>query len=150
MNNNEKIKLELTPKEISILSKGLLCLIMNSNEARNKIYDMATIDSLDRAAREYQRINKKICDAVPGMEWKHMEEKEMTLQEMIDVSVEKSLEEFKTVPLDRNGCLKKSWYAFPKGTNKNTAYDWFNRHHSNWLAYLMEEVKKEWKEQINM
>ena len=38
--------------------------------ARNKIYDMATIESLDRAAREYQRINKKICDAVPGMEWK--------------------------------------------------------------------------------
>ena len=71
MNNNGKIKLELTPKEISILSKGLFCLIMNANEARNKIYDMATIESLDRAAREYQRINKKICDAVPGMEWEH-------------------------------------------------------------------------------
>ena len=37
MNNNGKIKLELTPKEISILSKGLFCLIMNANEARNKI-----------------------------------------------------------------------------------------------------------------
>ena len=60
--------MELTPKEISILSKGLFCLIMNANEARNKIYDMATIESLDRAAREYQRINKKICDEVPGME----------------------------------------------------------------------------------
>ena len=70
MNNNGKIKLELTSEEISILSKGLFCLIMNANEARNKIYDMATIESLDRAAREYQRINKKICDAVPGMEWK--------------------------------------------------------------------------------
>ena len=70
-----------------------------------------------------------------------MEEKEMTLQEMIDVSVEKSWEEFKTVPLDRNGCLKKSWYAFPKGTNKNDVYDWFNRNYSKGLAYLMEEVK---------
>lgn len=68
MNNNGKIKLELTPEEISILSKGLFCLIMNSNEARNKIYDMATIDSLDRAAREYQRLNQKICNSVSEME----------------------------------------------------------------------------------
>ena len=66
--DNKNIKLELTSEEISILSKGLFCLIMNANEARNKIYDMATIESLDRVAREYQRINKKICDAVPGME----------------------------------------------------------------------------------
>ena len=68
MDDNGKIKLEFTPEELSILSNGLFCLIMNANEARNKIYDMSTIESLDRAAREYQRINKKICDAVPGME----------------------------------------------------------------------------------
>ena len=81
---------------------------------------------------------------VQYQEWSEsMEEKEMTLQEMIDASVEKSWEEFKTVPLDRNGCLKKSWCAFPKGTNKNDVYGWFNRHHSRGLSYLMEEVKKE-------
>ena len=68
MKENVKVSLSFSPNELSILSKGLFCLIMNANEARNKIYDMATIDSLDRGAREYQRINKKICDAVPGME----------------------------------------------------------------------------------
>ena len=68
MKENVKVSLSFSPNELSILSKGLFCLIMNANEARNKIYDMATIDSLDRGDREYQRINKKICDAVPGME----------------------------------------------------------------------------------
>ena len=68
MKENVKVSLSFSPDELSILSKGLFCLIMNANEARNKIYDMSTIESLDRAAREYQRINKKICDAVPGME----------------------------------------------------------------------------------
>lgn len=32
---------------------------------------------------------------------------------------------------------------FQKGTNKNAVYDWFNRHYSKGLSYLMEEVKKE-------
>ena len=35
MNNNGKIKLELTSEEISILSNGLFCLIMNANEDLN-------------------------------------------------------------------------------------------------------------------
>ena len=72
-----------------------------------------------------------------------MEEKEMTLQEMIDKNVEASWKEFQTVPVDRNGNLKAAWYAFSKGTNKNDVYDWFNHHHSMGLVYLMEEVKKE-------
>lgn len=42
-----------------------------------------------------------------------------------------------------NGRVINSWYAFPKGTNKNDVYDWFNRHYSKGLSYLMEEVKKE-------
>ena len=45
--------------------------------------------------------------------------------------------------VDRNGNLRAAWKAFPKGTNKNDVYGWFNRHHSKGLTYLMEEVKKE-------
>lgn len=72
-----------------------------------------------------------------------MKEKELTLQNIIDKNVETLWEEFQSVPVDHNGNLKAVWYAFPKGTNKNDVYDWFNRHHSKGLAYLMEEVKKE-------
>ena len=72
-----------------------------------------------------------------------MEEKEMTLQEMIDASVEKSWEEFKTVPLDQNGCLKKSWEAYQKGTSKEVVYGWFDRAHSKGITYLTEEREKE-------
>lgn len=72
-----------------------------------------------------------------------MKEKELTLQNIIDKNVEASWKEFQNVPVDRNGNLKAAWYAFPKGTNKNDVYDWFNRHHSMGLAYLMEEAKKE-------
>lgn len=70
-----------------------------------------------------------------------MKEKELTLQNIIDKNVEASWKEFQSIPVDRNGNLKAAWYAFPKGTNKNTVYDWFNRHYSKGLSYLMEEVK---------
>lgn len=70
-----------------------------------------------------------------------MREKELTLQNIIDKNVEALWIEFQNVPVDRNGNLKAAWYAFPKGTNKNTVYDWFNRHYSKGLSYLMEEVK---------
>lgn len=70
-----------------------------------------------------------------------MEGKELTLQNIIDKNVEALWIEFQNVPVDRNGNLKAAWYAFPKGTNKNTVYDWFNRHYSKGLSYLMEEVK---------
>lgn len=71
-----------------------------------------------------------------------MEEKEMTLQDIIDKNLEVLWKEFQNVPVDHNGNLKAIWYTFPRGTNKNNVYDWFNRHHSRGLAYLMEEVKK--------
>ena len=70
-----------------------------------------------------------------------METPEPTLQNTIDKNVEALWKEFENVPVDRNGNLKAAWYAFPKGTNKNTVYDWFNRHYSKGLSYLMEEVK---------
>ena len=70
-----------------------------------------------------------------------MKEKELTLQNIIDKNVEALWKEFQNVPVDRNGNLKAAWYAFPKGTNKNTVYDRFNRHYSKGLSYLMEEVK---------
>lgn len=72
-----------------------------------------------------------------------MEAKELTLQNIIDKNVEALWKEFQSIPVDRNGNLKAAWYAFSKGTNKNAVYDWFNRHYSKGLSYLMEEVKKE-------
>ena len=72
-----------------------------------------------------------------------MEEIEPTLQNTINKNVEALWIEFQNVPVDSNGNLKAAWYAFPKGTNKNDVYDWFNRHYSTGLAYLMEEVKKD-------
>ena len=72
-----------------------------------------------------------------------MEEKVPTLQETIDKNIEVSWKEFQNISTDHNGNLKATWCAFSKGTNKNIVYDWFNRHHSRGLAYLMEEVKKE-------
>lgn len=72
-----------------------------------------------------------------------LETSESTLQDTIDNNVEVLWKEFQSVPVDRNRNLKAAWYAFPKGTNKNDVYDWFNRNYSKGLAYLMEEVKKE-------
>lgn len=72
-----------------------------------------------------------------------MEEKEVTLQETIDKNVEVLWKEFQSIPVDRNGNLRVSWKAYPKGTNKNEVYGWFDRHHSKGLSYLMKEVKKE-------
>lgn len=72
-----------------------------------------------------------------------MEEKELTLQDTIDKNIETLWKEFQNVPIDRNGNLKVAWKSYPKSTNKNEVYGWFNRHHSKGLAYLMEEVKKE-------
>ena len=66
---------------------------------------------------------------------------EPTLQDTIDKNIEVLWKKFQSVPVDRNGNLKAAWYAFPKETNKNTVYDWFNRHYSKGLSYLMEEVK---------
>lgn len=70
-----------------------------------------------------------------------LETPEPTLQDTIDKNVEALWKEFQSVPVDRNGNLKAAWYAFPKGTNKNTVYDWFNSHYSKGLSYLMEEVE---------
>lgn len=68
MNNNGKIKLELTPKEISILSNGLICLIDNAYKAEKLTYETSVIKALDESAEIYQRLNQKICDSVSRME----------------------------------------------------------------------------------
>lgn len=70
-----------------------------------------------------------------------LETPEPTLQDTIDKNIEVLWKKFQSVPVDRNGNLKAAWYSFPKGTNKNTVYDWFNRHYSKGLSYLMEEVE---------
>ena len=51
---------------------------------------------------------------------------EPTLQDTIDKNIELLWKKFQSVPVDRNGNLKAAWYAFPKGTNKNTVYDWLS------------------------
>lgn len=68
MNNNGKIKLELTPKEISILSNGLICLIDNVYRAEKLTYETSVIKALDESAKIYLRLNRKICDSVSRME----------------------------------------------------------------------------------
>lgn len=67
MDNNGKIKLELTPKEISILSNAMNLLII-IREASRPSHDKTVNKELDELIREYQKINKKLCDAVSGME----------------------------------------------------------------------------------
>lgn len=49
-----------TSEEMNILSDALLCLIKNTREAKNKIYDRTANESLDNAIIEYQRLNKQI------------------------------------------------------------------------------------------
>lgn len=63
----KKIKLELTQEEISILSNAMNLLII-IREASRPSHDKTANKELDELVREYQRINKKICDAVSGME----------------------------------------------------------------------------------
>lgn len=63
MNNNGKIKLELTPKEISILSNAMNLLIIIRESSRPS-HDKTVNKELDELVREYQRLNQKICDAV--------------------------------------------------------------------------------------
>nr|DAZ78598.1 MAG TPA: hypothetical protein [Caudoviricetes sp.] len=67
MDNNGKIKLELTSQEISILSNAMNLLII-IREASRPSHDKTVNKELDELIREYQKINKKLCDAVSGME----------------------------------------------------------------------------------
>ena len=67
MYNNGKIKLELTSQEISILSNAMNLLII-IREASRPSHDKTVNKELDELIREYQKINKKLCDAVSGME----------------------------------------------------------------------------------
>ena len=63
----KKIKLELTQEEISILSNAMNLLII-IREASRPSHDKTVNKELDELIREYQKINKKLCDAVSGME----------------------------------------------------------------------------------
>ena len=67
MDNNGKIKLEITSQEISILSNAMNLLII-IREASRPSHDKTVNKELDELIREYQKINKKLCDAVSGME----------------------------------------------------------------------------------
>ena len=67
MDNNGKIKLELTSQEISILSNAMNLLII-IREASRPSHDKTVNKELDELIIEYQKINKKLCDAVSGME----------------------------------------------------------------------------------
>lgn len=67
-NRVEKIKLEFTSEEISILSNGLICLIDNVYRAEKLTCETSVIKSLDESAEIYQRLNQKICNSISGME----------------------------------------------------------------------------------
>lgn len=68
MDNNGKIKLELTSQEISILSNGLICLIDNVYRAEKLTCEISVIKALDESAEIYKRLNQKICNSVSEME----------------------------------------------------------------------------------
>lgn len=68
MNNNGKIKLELTSEEISILSNGLIYLIDNAYKAEKLTCETSIIKALDESVKIYQRLNQKINNSVSRME----------------------------------------------------------------------------------
>lgn len=68
MDNNGKIKLELTSQEISILSNGLICLIDNTYRAEKLTCETSVIKALDESAKIYQRLNQKINNSISEME----------------------------------------------------------------------------------
>lgn len=53
---------------MNILLNGLSCLIKNANEVKSKIYDKSANIALDKAIKDYQRVNEKIYDASSEME----------------------------------------------------------------------------------
>ena len=89
--------------------------------------------------RKEQEIHMKNTNVTTENE--ELETPEPTLQNTIDKNVEALWIEFQDVSVDRNGNLRAAWKAYPKGTTKNDVYEWFNRHHSKGLSYLMEEVE---------
>lgn len=68
MDNNGKIKLELTSQEISILSNGLICLIDNTYRAEKLTCETSVIKALNESAKIYQRLNQKINNSISEME----------------------------------------------------------------------------------
>ena len=66
-----------------------------------------------------------------------------TLQNMIDVELERLWDELEDVPFSENKRgelrLDKNWYNFPKGTTREDIWKWFDRHHSKGVNYLLNE-----------
>ena len=67
MKENVKVSLSFSPDELSILSNAMNLLII-IREASRPSHDKTVNKELDELIREYQKINKKLCDAVSGME----------------------------------------------------------------------------------
>ena len=67
MNNNGKIKLELTLDEVSVLSNAMNLLII-IREASRPSHDKTVNKELDELVGEYKRLNQKICNSVSEME----------------------------------------------------------------------------------
>lgn len=67
MKENVKVSLSFSPDELSILSNAMNLLII-IREASRPSHDKTVNKELDELIREYQKINKKLCDTVSGME----------------------------------------------------------------------------------
>lgn len=66
-----------------------------------------------------------------------------TLRDMVDEALEREWDELEDIPFseDKKGVLRldANWHEFPKGTPRETVWDWFDRHHSKGINYLLNE-----------
>lgn len=67
MKENVKVSLSFSLDELSILSNAMNLLII-IREASRPSHDKTVNKELDELIREYQKINKKLCNAISGME----------------------------------------------------------------------------------
>lgn len=67
MKENVKVSLSFSLDELSILSNAMNLLII-IREASRPSHDKTVNKKLDELIREYQKINKKLCNAISGME----------------------------------------------------------------------------------
>ena len=61
---------------------------------------------------------------------------------MDDLMIEnlwKELEDVLMNPETEN--IEEDWFIFPKGTNRDEIWHWFDEHHSKGLGWIMENVE---------
>ena len=61
MKKNSFFAYDFTYKELCVLSNGLLVLMQNAEEARRLLYDIKSIDEINRYEKELAKLNSKVC-----------------------------------------------------------------------------------------